>query len=332
MPVTIACLIIILVFLKWSADFTALILFAFVLSVLSWPIIQWFRKKGMSHGLAIVTIIFLIVIGVSFLILILNSLGAQFVERLPHYQQQFNKQVSPLQEVLKSWNITMPRDTVQEIIKPAELAKGGFEIISSLLTNTTNVFLFLLILFFMIIASDGVVKKFHKRFRDHDTFASNFAAWSNNIQQQYRVQTLNNLIIAILAGLIFWFFKIDFAGLWAFFTFILAYIPNIGTTLAAIPPAVLAFILYGPWTAIIVIALLIVINLIMDNFVTPRFVGKQLNISPAFVFFSFIFWSWIFGALGIFLSLPITLAMRTFFASNRALHFLADLLTDEKKS
>src|SRR5689334_22557556 len=125
MLVTIACLIIILVFLKLSADFTAPILFAFVLSLLFWPLIQWFRKKGMSHGLAITTIIFLILIGVSCLILVLNSSGSEFVKRLPHYQQQLNKQLVPLQATLKKWNITMPRNTVQEILKPAELAKGG---------------------------------------------------------------------------------------------------------------------------------------------------------------------------------------------------------------
>ncbi len=330
MLLTIACLIIILVFLKWSAEFTASILFAFVLTVLFWPIVQWFRKKGMSHGWAVVTINFLILIGVGCLILVLNSSGTQLVKKLPHYQQQLQKQLVPFQSILKSSKINVTGTTFQKLVNPGELASAGFSFLSSLLSNTTSLFLFLLILFFMIIASDQVVKKFHKNFQNHNTFVSNFVVWSSNIQQQYRVQTGNNLITATLAGLIFWFFKIDFAGLWAFFTFIFAYIPNIGTTLAGIPPSLLAFILYGPKTAILVIALLIGINLVMDNLVTPRFMGKTLNIPTAFVFFSFIFWTWIFGALGTFLSLPITLGIRTFFVSNRRLQFLADLLTDEK--
>jgi predicted PurR-regulated permease PerM len=327
----ITCIVIIIVFLKWSAPFLSPILFAFTLSLLIWPAIRWLKNKGLPRGLAITVIAIAVLIAISLLIGIISLSITQLIEKLPYYEESLTKQLIPLQNTMKNWGISLEGLKLLEGINGSQIARAVLNFVGAVIANISNVFFFLLLLLFMIVASDGIIAKFTKHFSSKHSFASNFVSWSKNVQQQYRVQTTDNLISAGSATLIFFILGIDFAILWGFFTFILAYIPNIGIILAGIPPVIIAFILYGPWHALLVIILLSALNLLMDNVITPKFMGEELKIPAIFVFLSFIFWTWVFGPLGAFISLPITLGLRSLLLFNPKAAFIADILTGEEE-
>ena len=128
----------------------------------------------------------------------------------------------------------------------------------------------------------------------------------------FGLRAIVNLVTATFTGLMFWFFGIPDAGLWAVLTFFLSFIPYIGAFVAGLPPVILAYAHGGLGEAAIVILLMVVINAISENIVAPLIMGRGLSISPTVVFLSFLFWMFILGGSGAFIAMPLTLGVILF--------------------
>lgn len=49
---------------------------------------------------------------------------------------------------------------------------------------------------------------------------------------------------------------------------------------------------------------------IIGNFIDPRLQGHRLDLSPFLVLFSLIVWGWLWGAVGMLLATPLTVAAK----------------------
>lgn len=327
-----ACVVIIIAGLKASSGIVGPILFAFTMALLIVPILQWLKKKGLPSWLAISVLSASILIFFSLLGLLVYNSAQLLIEKLPIYQVQIERQIAPIQSTINSvsqeWGIQPSVLLPKEVQSGTAIVRTLLSFLTGIIESSTNIGFFLFTLLLMLIASDNVMRKSKKYFKNHTSFAEEFAEWSGNIQRQYKIQTISNLISASLVTILFASMRIDFALLWGILAFLFAYIPNIGIIIASIPPVLLAFIQYGPWGALIVICLIAALNGIMDNIVTPRFMGKGLEIPASVVFLSFIFWSYVFGLLGAFLALPITLAIRALLLARSKTKYFGDLLSN----
>ena len=324
-----ASVVIIIAGLKVSSGVLGPLFFAFTLTFLFAPLLQKLRKLGIPSWISIIVMSLVVLLFFGGMALLIYTSTQELINKLPTYQHNMERQVAPIQkssfELANQWNIptktTIPKEWENGFIKTI------FSFLGSIIASGTNVGLFLFTLFLMLISSESVIKKFRKRYKQNDHFATQLAAWAENIQRQYLIQTITNLLIAVIVTVTFLLLQIDFAILWGVLTFILAYIPNFGIILASIPPVLIAFIQHGPQTALFTAGAIIVLNIIMDNVVTPRFMGKGLEVPAIVVFLSFIFWTYVFGILGAFLALPITLAIRSVFQESKKTKFLADILS-----
>jgi AI-2 transport protein TqsA len=102
--------------------------------------------------------------------------------------------------------------------------------------------------------------------------------------------------------------------------------------IARLPAIIIAFILYGWGTALVILAIGIALNAAMDNAVTPRIIGKGLNLPILLVFLSFLFWSWVFGFVGALLAIPATLFVKTLLQGRQETRFLVVLLSGQGDS
>ena len=311
---TAAAAIIIMVGLHWGASFFGPLIFAFTLTLLIWPILEWFRKKGVPRGLGISIVAISLVLAVAALILIVASSLKQLSANIPIYTQLLNDRFQPLLNLLSKSGLNIETLLADAGFSGSTIAQAGIVFASSFLGNVYSVVMFLLMHFLMVVASDDIVSRFKKHANKESSFTTQFATWSKYVQAQYRVQTISNLISGVLSTGIFLLLRIDYAILWGTLVFLLAYIPNFGIVIASIPPVLLAFILHGWPAALIVITFITLLNIVMDNVVTPRLMGAQLDVPSIAVFISFIFFSFIFGILGAFIALPLLLALRQILA------------------
>jgi AI-2 transport protein TqsA len=327
-----ASIVIIIAGLKASSGIVGPVLFAFTLALLIVPVLQWMIKKGLPSWLAITLLSSVLFLFVWLIALLVYNSAQLMIDKLPIYQTQLERQLAPLQTTADSlsreWGIQTDVLIPPDVQNGSAIVRAILAFLTTLVESSTNIGFFLFTLLLMLVASDNVIRKSKKYFVSHKEFAEQFKDWSGDIQAQYKIQTMSNIISAILVTILFMSMRIDFALLWGLLAFLFAYIPNIGIILASIPPVVLAFIQYGPWGALVVIGLIVTLNVVMDSIVTPRFMGKGLEIPASVVFLSFIFWSYVFGILGAFLALPITLAIRSLLKRSHKTRFIADLLSN----
>ena len=92
--------------------------------------------------------------------------------------------------------------------------------------------------------------------------------------------------------------------LWSMLTFLLSYVPYIGSLVALIPPAILGFLLLEPTSAIILVVLLIAKEQIWGQFIENKLFGSSLDISPIVLLLVTAFWFWLWGIMGMILAVP----------------------------
>jgi predicted PurR-regulated permease PerM len=103
---------------------------------------------------------------------------------------------------------------------------------------------------------------------------------------------------------------VDFPVLWGLIAFLLNYIPNIGSIVAAVPPVLLALVQFGFGSAIATAVAYIGVNTVIGNILEPRILGRKLGLSTLVVFLSLVFWGWLWGPMGMLLSVPLTMIVK----------------------
>ena len=83
---------------------------------------------------------------------------------------------------------------------------------------------------------------------------------------------------------------VQYAILWATLSFLLNYIPNIGSIIAAVPIVVQALLLNGFIIGLGVLVGVVIINVVIGSVLEPRLMGKKLGLSTLVVFLSLLFW------------------------------------------
>jgi len=132
-----------------------------------------------------------------------------------------------------------------------------------------------------------------------------------SVQQYLGLKTLISFLTGALVTIVLAVAGVDFALLWGVLTFVLNFIPTIGSIVATLPPIAVTLFQSGSIGKTLVIAvLLLAIQFTVGNVLEPKMMGRGLNLSPLVVLFSLIFWGWLWGIPGMLLSVPLTAAIR----------------------
>jgi predicted PurR-regulated permease PerM len=119
---------------------------------------------------------------------------------------------------------------------------------------------------------------------------------------------------------------IHYAVLWGVVAFLLNFIPNIGSILAAVPAVLMAMVQYNFGTALAVAGVYLAVNVTIGSILEPRIMGKGLGLSTLVVFLSLIFWGWLLGPVGMLLSVPLTIMVKIVLNAKEDTKWIATLL------
>ena len=86
------------------------------------------------------------------------------------------------------------------------------------------------------------------------THRSRAIKFADDLKHYLIIKTASNLVFGVLTWFFLTILGVEFAVLWGLLAFLLHYIPNIGSILAAIPAVLLVLIEAGPGRAALVIA------------------------------------------------------------------------------
>lgn len=152
---------------------------------------------------------------------------------------------------------------------------------------------------------------------------------AGKVRQYLYVRTVLGAISAAIAGVWLLLLGVDLVLVWVLLTFLLNYIPNLGSIIAVVPPSLMALLQYGPLRGALVLGGLAIFEQIIGNYIDPRMQGKRLQISPVVVLIALVFWTWMWGPAGALLAVPMTVTLLAAASHSETLRPLTTLLAQE---
>ena len=121
---------------------------------------------------------------------------------------------------------------------------------------------------------------------------------------------------------------LDLLLVWGVLTFLLSYVPVLGSVVAGLIAAGYAFFQLEFYWAVVTGLGLLAIEQVMGNYVEPRFLGRQLALSSFMVLVSLLLWAWLWGIAGAVLATPILILVLNVAAHVGSLRPLAVFLSE----
>lgn len=324
-----AAFIIIVAGMKSSADMIVPFLLSAFIAILCAPPIFWLEQKRLPTALAVTIVITLFVLGGTLISAIVGASISDFADQLPHYQERLHSEKEKLAHFLSTYGIEIPSLVLKEQINPGAAMGMVKQVLAGLGGALTDSFLIFLTVLFILFEASSFPKKFRRAMDDPNHTFTSFNAFNHSVKQYLLIKSWVSLATGIVIGLWLWFLDVDYPILWGLLAFMLNYVPNIGSIIAAVPAVLLALIQIGPSTAALAAGGYVAVNIIMGNIIEPRFLGKGLGLSTLVVFLSLVFWGWILGPVGMLLSIPLTMILKIGLENNQDTRWIATLLDND---
>ncbi|TVP62721.1 MAG: AI-2E family transporter [Nodularia sp. (in: Bacteria)] len=312
--------IVVLLYILWQIRQIILIVFASVtLATVLNQLVRFLQRFRIKRSIAIfLTIGFLVIILVGFSALILPQITRQL--------QQFSYLMPMALERIRFWNDWLVRvipDNFLENIRNLRYFTQNLEVwLNQLfrnfffwLSSSLNIILGLLLFFALTIMFMANTSSYRRGFillfpafyrRRVDQIMTKCA---DSLMGWIKGTLITMLFIAVSSYIGLIIFQVPLPLVNALLAGLLEFIPNIGPTLSAIPPVILA-LADEPWKALLVIFWYVVIQQIESFIVLPLAMHSQVSLLPAVTLLSIVIFGSIFGFLGVFLAVPLVIILQ----------------------
>lgn len=313
---TTASLIIVIAALKIARPILVPLMVSAFLAVLTAPMVLYLKKHRVPpwFGVPIVVLLTISVMaGVAGLVI--GSLNT-FVQRVPIYQARISDMIEVATIQLDMWGFQLTVENVTQLVQPEAAMRFAGSTLSELADMLSNTLLVLFMTIFVLFEALVLPDKIRDALGDPDADLSQGIRVVGRIKAYVVIKTSTSLATGVLIGVTLELMGVDFALLWGLIAFLLNFIPNVGSIIAAIPAVLMALLQIGLTGALATLVVFIVVNMIIGSLLEPRIMGQRMNLSPLVVFFSLVFWGWLWGPLGMLLSVPLTMAIRIMLEGN----------------
>lgn len=318
--ISIAALAVILGAMKAAAGVLVPGLLALFIAIVCTEPMYWMMRQGLHRGFAILFVVIILIGLASIVPLVISGSYIQFTQELPLYQERADRLLVQSSEWLTDFGYDA--DSLRAIFDPAE-ALGYVQVVLTALGGIlSRYFLIMLLVIFILVDVPRISRSNH----------STTAEIMRTVQHYFAIKTFTSMLTGILIA--FWLLLLDvqYPWLWGFLAFLLNFVPNIGSVLAAIPAVILSLLFDGVSTALIVMFGYAVINIGVSNGLEPRIMGQQLGLRFVWIFVSLIFWGWILGPVGMLLAVPLTMTVRIISETHPDTRWIARMLMPSKQA
>ncbi len=326
---TLASFVIVVAGMRAAQSLLVPFLLASFIAILCAGPMHWLQRHRVPAGIAVLMVI-LTVIGSSLTILILvGSSANDFSSALPEYQQSLRTQTLSLVAWLQGMGLSVSINLITDYFDPAK----ALQIAGNMLARTSgvlaNAFMILLTVVFILLEAAGLPDKLRAGLDNAEASLDSFERFNTGVQQYLAIKTLVSFATGVLITLWLVILGLDYPLLWGLVAFLLNYVPNIGSIIAAVPAVLLAVVQLGPGSSLMVAGGYLTVNLLMGSAIEPKLMGRKLGLSTLVVFLSLVFWGWALGPVGMLLSVPLTMIVKIALEVKPETRWLALLLGSE---
>ena len=333
--VTTASLLIVVIFIIGVVlKIARPVLFPFFLAIfLSFtlsPVLDFLTRFKIPRSVGILFILLFTFVILYFLGSLLYSSGKTFAAEFPKYGQKINDILVSLTERLNISSQELEAFNLKEQLNFSNIGNLLLATLGPFFSFLSNLFLILIFLVFILAGRGKTEAKIFRSFKREQ--GETVVQIKNNIDTQIQrylgIKTVISFITGLLATIVLLYFGVDFAIVFGFLTFILNYIPNIGSIIATALPLIIALFQFDTlWPAFWILIILGTLQMTLGNFIEPKVMGQGLGLSPLVILFSLFFWGWLWGLPGMILAIPIAAIIKIVTSNIPSLKFISVLIS-----
>ena len=280
------------------------------------PVIDYYQEKLKLPKFLVLTLSLLISSGILALVIFLvtNSIDT-FVQGASQYKERLDSLMILTVKFAEQFGLSFSERKALELAKGIPITKFIKNLTGGMVLALSNAFLILVFTLFLITGKSVTTKK-NKIFEEIKRKSGKY------IQTKF----LTSGATAILTYIILAVFDVEMAFMFAILTFLLNFIPNIGSLIAVIVPLPVIVLQFGLGGAfILILLLLIAIQTVIGNVIEPKLLGDTMGLHPVTILLFLTFWGFIWGVPGMFLSVPITATLKIIFSNFDLTRPIADV-------
>lgn len=308
---------------------------AIILAMVLSPVMDWFIKKGLGRGWAVVACTVILLLFFTALAGLLSYQISLISKDLPRMQDKVTELLNQAQSYIQTQTGMEPDmqvDKIQEQV--AQLGSVGMTIFGSFTNTVTNFFLMYVYVVLLLSHRDKIqnfiiscVKQEDKE-RAYETIFKARKKASHYIWGMLKDVTA----MAIVYAIGFMIGGIKHAILLAIIAAVFSFLPYIGNLIGGGTAALIAMVSGEPSSFLIVVGVMTVAQLIENYTLSPFLVGNAVGLNPFFSIVSIIMISMVWGIGGAIIALPLTGVLRVVLQFSPYTLPLAKLLGDDDES
>ncbi len=314
----LAGVVVVLTGIQAAASIVIPFLVAVFVAILAGPPVFWLHRHRVPRLFAVL----IVIAGVGGIVALMGMLAAaslsEFAQSLPLYQSrlqgQWEQMLATLEDILTRLGLSEAFLSVQGQLDLRAIFSTTAGLAGSTLLQfgniLTKVLMVVLTVTFMLFEAFHLPEKLQPLLDQSGRTWEHFEGFAESVQKYIAIKTLTSLATGIAIALWVWMWDIDFPIFWGLLGFLLNYIPNIGSIIAAIPAVLMAIVQHGGGTALAVALGYVAINVIIGSLIEPKFMGDGVGLAPLVVFMSLVFWGFLLGPMGMLLSTPLTISVK----------------------
>ena len=324
--VNLAAFVVVVAGMKAASPLIVPFLLALFLTIISLPLMVLLKKVKIPDAISLLLILMLVLGLWLLLLVVLGTTLQEFSQSMPAYQLRMKQLLSDGYTWLLAHNIPVDKSMLDSIFDPGKIMKFVTSLLNGTMAILKNVFFIVLMFAFLIIEASGIPEKIRAVRQNKKGSLSSYNAIVGMVNRYLGIKFLTSLVTGVLLYLGLFLLGVDFAVLWGVLSFILNFVPTIGSLIASIPAILVALVQLGPVYALGTALLFFAVNTVVGGIAEPRIMGQQVGLSSIIVLLSLIFWGWVLGPMGMLLSVPLTMAVKIALGENESTQWISILL------
>ena len=133
----------------------------------------------------------------------------------------------------------------------------------------------------------------------------------SQIERFLLVQIATSVIVAVVTALALWSFGLQQWAVWGLAAGLLNTVPYFGPVMVSLGLAVVGYMQFSDlWRAALLAGVALTITTLEGWVLTPVLLGRVAQMNHIAIFAALLFWTWMWGAWGLLLAIPITMAIK----------------------
>lgn len=293
------------------------LVFSVFIYIVIHPLIVWLQHRfNFPKSVAVIFIFFILVFGFVGIITLMGISIKALLLGVSEYRWELLNSVDTFTLIASEYGLRLDLSLIRQTLLDLPILQMIKSISGGVFGLVGNSVLILICTLFLVVGkSDSEGKGIANELLNRQ------------ISKYLLIKLLTSTATALMVFFILIFFNIQFAFMFGLITFLLNFIPTIGSIFAVLLPLpIIIFQCETTVSMIVCMSLIIGVHFVIGNIIDPKLMGESQGLHPAIILAALLFWGFIWGISGLFLAVPMTAVIKRLLQSSESTRMISQIL------